>query len=147
MGWKMKDFKTIRRGSEYICFFCEDVLSIGDFVYGNHTDRDPATCRSFNNRRVTDELLGISLVDVVVIDMTKEHLKTYIPQVSTEMKINILWEGEIRMYLKPQRIPKGQPLYVSKKGKVTWRKHGPCIGEASSNQDEDGFIKIKVFIR
>lgn len=137
----MKDLKTIRRESEYICFFCEDVLSIGDFVYGNHTDPDPAICRSFKNRRVTDELLGISLVDVVVIDLTK------IPQVSTGMKINILWEGEIMTRLKPQRIPKGQPLYVSKKGKVTWRKHGPCIGEASSNQYEDGFIKIKVFIR
>ena len=84
----MKDFKTIRRGSEYICFFCEDVLSIGDFVYGNHTDPDPATCRSFKNRRVTDELLGISLVEEVLSYLSHPEITSNINAASSTFFVN-----------------------------------------------------------
>lgn len=37
-------------------------------------------------------------------------------------------------------------MYVSKKGEITWRKQCEHIGWASSKQDKDGFLKVRIKI-
>ena len=142
----MSSIKIYQKDGLYIDFFCEELIQIGDFVYGKHGDPGTKLCRSFKNRRVTDKLLGVSLVDVVAFNPEKPHYLNYNEQAMSGSKIIILYNGEIRTHLKYRKIPYGQPLYLSKKGKITWRKHGPQIGRAITNQDEDGFLKVRIEI-
>ena len=100
---------------------------------------------------------------VVNIDLTKHPSHdTRSNVVNTGNKIRILQDGEIVIHRKYDKIPCGQPMYVSKKGKITWRKqHGRFeklvtpkwlkemaehIGWASSKQDKDGSLKVRIKI-
>jgi hypothetical protein len=102
--------------------------------------------RSFKNRKPGDKLLGVSTVYVVNIDLTKHPSHARSDVVNLGNKIRILQDGEIVIHRKYDKIPTGQPMYVSKKGKITWRKQCEHIGWASSNQDKDGFLKVRIKI-
>jgi hypothetical protein len=141
--------KVINSVRESIQWFCEDEIEIGDPLYGNYNDPGPAAiARSFKNRKSGDKLLGVSSVYVVKIDLTIETMRTTNINnvVIVGNKIRILEDGEILMYRKYDKIPYGQPMYISKKGKITWRKHCEHIGWVSSRQDKDGFLKVRVEI-
>ena len=129
--------------SEAIQWFCEDEIEIGDPLYGNYHD-DSMFARSFKNRKPGDKLLGVSPVYVVRIDLTKHTPRSNVLNVGN--KIRILQDGEICIHRKYDKIPCGQPMYVSKKGKITWRKQYEHIGWASSKQDKDGFLKVRIKI-
>jgi len=133
--------------SESIQWFCEDEIEIGDPLYGDCND-EPMMARSFKNRKPSDKLLGVSTVLVATIDLTKttHHHHAYSNVVNTGNKIMILQDGEICIHRKYDKIPCGQPMYVSKKGKITWKKHCDLIGRASSKQDKDGFLKVRIKI-
>lgn len=131
--------------SESIQWFCEDEIEIGDPLYGDCND-EPMVARSFKNRKPSDKLLGVSTVLVATIDLTKYHHHAYSNVVNTGHKIMILQDGEICIRRKYDKIPCGQPMYVSKKGKITWKKHCDHIGRASSKQDKDGFLKVRIKI-
>lgn len=131
--------------SEAIQWFCEDEIEIGDPLYGSYDD-NPMMARSFKNRKPGDKLLGVSTVYVVNIDLTKHPSHARSDVVNLGNKIRILQDGEIVIHRKYDKIPTGQPMYVSKKGEITWRKQCEHIGLASSNQDKDGFLKVRVKI-
>jgi hypothetical protein len=147
--------RVINSVNDSIQWFCEDEIEIGDPLYGNYND-DPMIARSFKNREWGDKFLGVSTVFVVNIDLTKHpsHARSNVVDVGNKMRI--LQDGEILMYREYDKIPCGQPMYVSKKGKITWRKqHGrfeklvtPAehIGWASSKQDKDGSLKVRIKI-
>lgn len=137
------NFKLIDYESIDITFFSNDALCIGDFVYGG----DNEICRSFNNRKVTDRLIGISLNDVVDIDLTKQRLNYTRDEVQVDGKIKILTKGIASICLPYDSIPKGQNLYMSSKGTMTWRKEGPKFGKTLTKQDKDGRVQIKVKVR
>ena len=127
-------------------FFKEDILTMGDLVYGKvGLSGTYQTCRSFKKRKMGDRLLGVSGHDVVKLDLEKEPVPMNNP-VITGGKIMIINTGTIVALLKQNRIPIGQAIYVSKKGKFTWRNHGPYIGQTCSAQDEDGYVKIALNI-
>jgi hypothetical protein len=130
--------------SEAIQWFCEDEIEIGDPLYGDWCQPiRPMMARSFKNRKPSDKLLGVSTVKVVTI---YPHKIAYSNVVNTGNKIKILQDGEICIHRKYDKIPCGQPMYVSKKGKITWKKHCDLIGRASSKQDKDGFLKVRIKI-
>ena len=148
--------RVINSVNDSIQWFCEDEIEIGDPLYGNYNN-DPMIARSFKNREWGDKFLGVSTVFVVNIDLTKHPSHdTRSNVVNTGNKIRILQDGEIVIHRKYDKIPCGQPMYVSKKGKITWRKqHGrfeklvtPAehIGWASSKQDKDGSLKVRIKI-
>jgi len=137
--------KVINSVREAIQWFCEDEIEIGDPLYGNYHD-DPMFARSFKNRKPGDELLGVSPVYVVHIDLTRHPSHARSDVLNVGGKIRILRDGEILMYRKYDKIPCGQPMYVSKKGKITWRKQFEKIGRASSKQDKDGLLKVRIKI-
>lgn len=146
--------RTTKSLSESIQWFCEDEIEIGDPLYGDCND-EPMMARSFKNRKPSDKLLGVSTVLVATIDLTKttHHHHAYSCDfgryhnvVNTGNKIRILQDGEICIHRKYDKIPCGQPMYVSKKGKITWRKQCDLIGRASSKQDKDGFLKVRIKI-
>jgi hypothetical protein len=129
--------------SETVQWFCKDEIKIGDPLYGNYDD-DHMVARSFKNRKPEDKLLGVSLVYVEHIDLTKHQYRSNVFNVGS--KIRILQDGEILINRKYDKIPCKQPMYVSKKGKITWRKQCEHIGWASSKQDKDGFLKVRIKI-
>jgi hypothetical protein len=129
--------------SESIQWFCEDEIEIGDPLYGNYDD-DPMMARSFKNRKPGDKLLGVSIVHVVHIDLTKHPHHARSNVVNLGNKIMILQDGEICIHRKYDKIPRKQPMYVSKKGEITWRKQYEHIGWASCKQDKDGFLKVRI---
>ena len=121
----------------------DDIL-LGDPVYGNQNE-SPPLARSFENRKPSDKLLGIATVNVFDIDLSKRSIPPF--SVQSGGKISILTVGEIVIYKKYKKIPFGQPMYISKKGNITWRNHGDRIGTTSSNQDKDGFLKVSIKIK
>jgi hypothetical protein len=135
--------------SESIQWFCKDEIEIGDPLYGDCND-EPMMARSFKNRKPSDKLLGVlsheSTVYVATIDYstTRNHRSSNV--VNTGNKIMILQDGEICIHRKYDKIPCGQPMHVSKKGKITWRNQCDLIGRASSKQDKDGFLKVRIKI-
>ena len=135
-----------RRIKESIQWFCEDEIEIGDPLYGDYSDDAPMFARSFKNKKPGDKLLGVSSVSVANIDLSKysRYARSYAVHVGS--KISILQDGEICIHRKYDKIPCGQPMYVSKKGKITWRKQCEHIGWASSKQDKDGFLKVRIKI-
>lgn len=140
----MKDFKILRTHSSDISRYCVDLVSTGDFMYSRNRPKRPGDdqLRPFNKRRVDDNLVGVSMHHMVKLDLTSQHLASYQQQVGSKLPIMIV--GDLVFRMKPRKIPMGQPLYVSHKGKPTWRKLGPKFGYAISNQDEDGFLKVHV---
>ena len=136
--------RVINSVGESIQWFCEDEIQIGDPLYGDWCQPiRPMMARSFKNRKPSDKLLGVSTVKVVTI---YPHKIAYSNVVNTGNKIMILQDGEICIHRKYDKIPCGQPMYVSKKGKITWKKHCDLIGRASSKQDKDGFLKVRIKI-
>ena len=115
-------------------------------MYGTFRPRRPgdSLARPFTKRTIDDKLMGVSLyhpseiVSTSLIDFFKEN------SVQLGSKIAIMIEGDLLFRMKPRKIPMGQPLYVSHKGKPTWRKVGPRFGYAITHQDKDGFLKVHV---
>ncbi len=138
------DIRIINVERDSINWFCSDKILFGDPVYGNQNE-SPLLARSFESRKPSDKLLGIATVDVVNIDLSKQMVPSY--SVQSGSKISILTKGEIVIYKKYKKIPFGQPMYISKKGNITWRNHGDRIGTTSSNQDKDGFLKVSIKIK
>jgi hypothetical protein len=128
---------------ESIQWFCEDGIEIGDPLYGNCNDK-PMIARSFKNRKPSDKFLGVSTVYVVTIDVTKHPSHASSNVVHIGNKIRILQYGEICIHRKYDKIPCGQPMYVSKKGKITWKNHCGRVGWTTSKQDKDGFLKVRI---
>jgi hypothetical protein len=139
-----QDIRIINVEKESICWFCCDGILFGDPVYGNQNE-SPPLARSFENRKPSDKLLGVTTVNVYNIDLTKQSIPPF--SVQSGCKISILTVGEIVIYKKYKKIPFGQPMYISKKGNITWRNHGERIGTTSSRQDKDGFLKVKIKIK
>jgi hypothetical protein len=44
------------------------------------------------------------------------------------------------------KLPVNQRLYLSRKGKITWRNTGLYIGLTTSKQGSDGFVKVEINI-
>lgn len=89
---------------------------------------------------------GISLHDVV--DINKLSYKfSYIQNISSKgSRVRILTAGFIiQKFNKKLKMPIYQPIYVDlNKSILTWKKLGPQVGITGSNQDTDGFIKLKL---
>ena len=131
-------------------FFCEDVIKIGDFVFGNYGDHAHNSgcliCRNFETRRTSDVLLGVSLHQVVDIDITKEFPDGNKHQVTKNSKIHIMTRGELTFNLADDKIPYGQKMYLSDFGTPTWRRSKYPIGRTSSVQNEHGYVNIEIKI-
>lgn len=132
-----------------LCFFCEDTIKIGDFVFGSYKADDSSgclICRSFENRKVSDVLLGVSLHQVVNIDFKTEFPDYTKHQVNKNSKIHIMTHGELIFNLEDDQIPYGQKMYLSDFGIPTWRRSKYPIGKTSSVQNEDGYVNIEINI-
>lgn len=140
----MKDLKVLKTTSSDISRYCSDVASIGDFMYSRDRPKRPGdiNLRPFDMRRVDDRLVGVAINNMVKLDLTMFHLRDSQQQAGS--KLPIMLEGDLLFWMKPRKIPMGQPLYVSHKGKPTWRKIGPKFGYAITHQDKDGFLKVHV---
>ena len=123
-----------------ISYHCIDTVHIGDpvFRYGD------CECSSFKNKR--GDLLGVSLYNVIQIDLTESNW--FRDNIYCGSKLPILVNGWMIYRLKPKwKIPLGQKIYYCpNKNKITWRKTNIKIGKAISAQDEDGFIKVEINI-
>lgn len=126
-----------------ITHFCNYELNIGDFVFIDNNDEDQ-TCRPFQNRSQNDVLYGMSMNSLIKNFYEQMTFDPNLHPVGS--KISILKDGEVVLWLKPESIPYGQKIYLSSKGKPTWRKSQYKIGKTASKQDKDGFVKIRIKI-
>lgn len=124
-------------------YFCNYILNIGDPVFG--IDRDSVS--DIKHCPFGSRLLGISLNNIVDIDLSKLRLEYN--SIQKGGMINILESGTfIKELPKEWRLPIGQNIYVSKEGKLTWRRETDIyLGVTSSEQDNDGFVKIDINIK
>jgi hypothetical protein len=123
-------------------YFCVDPVSIGDPVFDYGDENGMNSCSSVNKKR--GHFLGISLYNVKNIDLMTRQPR--FNEVSCGSKIEIMTRGWLVYQLnKDWRIPMGQKVYYCPKNKeITWRKTDIKIGKAISNQNYDGYIKVKV---
>lgn len=103
---------------------CESRLVFGDLVYGS----DNITCRSFMDKKRSDVFIGICQNNIVV----------------PNNKIQVMTSVDICIWLEYNQIPMGQKIYISENGTFCWRKNNKSIGKSISNQNEDGFLNIKI---
>jgi hypothetical protein len=124
-------------------YFCNHILNIGDPVFGI----DDRSVSDIKHCPPGSRLLGISLNNIVDIDFSKCRLEyNYVRKGGI---INILESGTfVKELPKEWKLPIGQNIYVSKDGKLTWRRETDIyLGITSSYQDEDGFVKITIGIK
>lgn len=91
---------------------------------------------------VHSRLLGMSLCNVVEYNPVQ-----YMSQACVGSKISILVKGTTIQHINPKyKLPINQRLYLSRKGKITWRNTGLYIGLTASKQASDGFVKVEINI-
>lgn len=121
-----------------LSYFCESQLIKGALVEFK-TDSSVTKYRG-------GEIAGISLNDVVDIDLMKRHLNFGRGEVQQFSRIEMLTKGVIvYKFNKRLRLPRKQRIYCNPKTSLLdFRKYGPKIGYLETNQDKDGFCKIVV---
>jgi hypothetical protein len=121
--------------------FCNGLLSKGDFClieYGAQSDMvrkyDPS---------VDDTVHGISLNDVVDLDLRNDFLKE--GQVQRGGMINILTRGIVVLKVKGESFIDA-PVYLTKKGNISSKKkkRRPLVGYICSSPDKEGFVRVMV---
>ena len=94
--------------------------------------------------------LGILMQDIVNVDLTRQHINWYKPEVQTGSKVWVLTNGTVvtdRIY--PGTTPSaGSAAYVHHSGYLTPTKgssgNTPLVGKFLSSKDEAGFAKVMV---
>lgn len=119
-------------------YFSPYPLDIGDFVFSFKDDQ----CVPLSKARLPSKLLGMSLCKVVEYNPVN-----YMSQAYVGSKISILVKGTTVQHMNPKyKLPINQRLYLSRKGKITWRNTGLYIGLTTSKQDSDGFVRVEINI-
>ena len=124
-------------------YYANSPLKVGDIVAVKSTGKEPVVDRIHKTKRKVP--IGISKVNCIPIDKLHfSHLRSR-SIVPLGSKIEIMKKGEIvAKFNKKLRIPTGQPIYVNlEKSTLTWKKLGPLVGTTTSDQDQDGYIKVK----
>lgn len=136
--------RIIKMGEElYGHYFCTGILRKGDFVYEVKTKKDTATtCKKISKKKHITSVIGMSLCDVVNIDMTKYHVN-YHEEVPVGGRIRIMTHGDITIQIKPQKLKKLQPMYVQKDGTLGWRYSRVKAGCVIKDQDSEGFVVVR----
>lgn len=121
-----------------LSFFCESKLRKGALV-------EFKTNSSVTKYR-GGEIAGISLNNVVNIDLIKNHLNFAHEEVQLFSRIEMLTKGVIvYKFNKRLRLPRRQRIYCNPKtSKLDFRRLSPVAGYLISEQDKDGFCKIFV---
>ncbi len=125
-----------------ISYFCNTEAHIGEALFKIASERHEVTTIKYAPAGAV--LVGISLNDVIEIDLSKYHIPRNTALIGS--KLEILKRGKITICLPPLEIPCGQPLYIDKHGKITWKYSIYKIGKTISSQDESGHIKALIKI-
>lgn len=123
-------------------YFCKDTFEKGTVM----CDEGDNIAVPFNKSK-TKDVIGISINEAVEMPPEYGFLDFSLrrDQILTGSKIHIVKSGIITIRLpKKYKLPRGQNLYVSKKGKISWRRTNHYIGMTHSKQDADGFVNIEV---
>lgn len=120
-------------------FFCDDIAYIGDLMFKK---RD-CIVESYRSADVGDQIIGISLHNVIKPDATINYHDPM--EVPVGNKIQILQEGDFTAKLPNWGLPYGQNLYFDvRSGEVGWKKTQLKYGKTISEQDNEGYVRIKV---
>ena len=122
--------------------FCLELLSKGDFCVIDYTEGCDIV-RKYD-ASVDDAVHGISLNDVVDIDLRKDFPKG--GQVQLGGMINVLSRGIVVLRVKGKNLPHNTPVYVTKKGNISSKKKKgrPLVGHTCSSQDKEGFVQVRL---
>lgn len=125
-----------------IRYFCNTEVRIGEALFKIASERHEVTTIKYAPAGAV--LVGISLNDVIEIDLSKHHIPRNKALIGS--KVEILKRGKIIICLPPLEIPCGQPLYIDQHGKITWKYSIYKVGKTISSQDESGYIKALIKI-
>ena len=132
----MLNIKELHRSES--SFFCSDIINTGALL--QVSEEHNMLLQKYTGRN----LVGMSLNNVVNIDLTKSHLNFRENEVQQHSKINVLTQGVIVYKFNNRlKLPIHQPVYASVKG-IDFRKYGPKIGFLTSNQDKDGYCTVYI---
>jgi hypothetical protein len=130
-------------------FFCNEELQQGDVVCMLKDHRlGVQMVGKLTPERLMCPIIGMSLHDVVDIDLMRTHLMLHKNEQQKGGKIEILVRGEVLLqFPKSWHLPMKQPLFVnSKTAAFTWRaidNHYP-LATTIGKQDKDGFCPVEV---
>lgn len=90
--------------------------------------------------------IGISLCDVVNLNLMKQHINFHREDVQSGSKIIIMSAGKLRYHFnKDLKLPLFQPIYVDMKtSELTWRFRGIQVGRVIIPQDKAGWCVLEV---
>jgi len=107
----------------------------------------PGCCGPPNKVKQRGRLLGVSLSDVVQIDLHRHQLHWERPEVQKGGKIFILEKGYIVVsFTNTKYVMPGQPLYCGPHGELItdpWI-YGRAMGRLQTMPDKEGFAKVEI---
>ena len=133
---------TIRLRTD-ITHFSGGLLEKGDFVFKTK-NRQHNIVKKVQKAKHIPKAIGISLYNVVDIDLSRHHLDAYNEETMLGSKIEILTSGTIEIQVEYAGLQRKQNMYLQKNGTLNWRYSPLLVGIVIENQDMDGFVQIEM---
>ena len=126
-----------------ITYFSGGLIEKGDFVYRTK-DRQHQIVKKVKKPKHIPKAIGLSLHNVVDIDLSRHHLSPYDGEAMLGSKIEILTSGIIEIQVRCEGLQKKQNMYLQKDGTLNWMYSPLLVGIVTRDQDVEGFVQIEM---